>query len=225
MYEDYFEDYSEFDAKIEEFKDSLRSAVKQEYRDRIEYLEKELAELKDIKTNWNAKVAELNEAKKEVELAKREAIVETRKMRLSELLKDNFLTAYAIKSSIKHVHEKCDKCDEYGYIHFKSPQGYDLKEQCKCRTEIKHIYSVTEASVVKFVSDNRSMGKTTSVYYRYEHAEKKYCYSGDCEDEDRFILTTNICDNTPFVGIRANNAIFLNKETAQAYCDYLNSKE
>lgn len=219
MYEEYFDDYSEFEAKIEEFKDSLKNAVKQEYRDRIEYLEKELAELKDIKANWNAKLAELNEMKEELKLEKKAAIVEARKMRLSELLKDNFLTAYAIKSSIEHVHEKCNKCDENGYIHFKSPQGNDLQEQCKCRTEIKHVYSVTEATVVKFVSDNRSMGKTTSVYYRYEHTGK----NGDYDDEDRFSLTSNICDNKAFSEIRTYNAVFLDKETAQAYCDWLNS--
>ena len=219
MYEEYFDDCSEFDAKIKEFKDSLRNAVKQEYQDKIEYLEKELAKLKDIKTNWSTIIAELNEGKKEVELAKKKAIVEARKMRLSELLKDNFLTAYAGKSSINHVHEKCDKCDEHGYIHFKSPQGYDLQEQCMCRAEIKHVYSITEASVVKFVSDNISMGKTTSVYYRYEHQISSY------DDEDRFSLTTNICDNTPFAEIRPHNAVFLNKETAQAYCDWLNTNE
>ena len=83
MYEEYFDDYSEFEAKIEEFKDSLKNAVKQEYRDRIEYLEKELAELKDIKANWNAKLAELNEMKEELKLEKKAAIVEARKMRLS----------------------------------------------------------------------------------------------------------------------------------------------
>ena len=58
-YMDYF-DYSEFDAQIEEFKNSLRSSVKQEIMDKIKSLEEELDKYKDIKENYEAKMTEMN---------------------------------------------------------------------------------------------------------------------------------------------------------------------
>ena len=44
MYYDYWKEPNEFDQQIEEFKDALRSSVKDEIKEKIESLENELAE-------------------------------------------------------------------------------------------------------------------------------------------------------------------------------------
>jgi hypothetical protein len=216
-YYDFYDEPSEFEMQIEEFKDGLRKAVKQEYLTKIERLEKELAELKDLKENWNSKLAELEEAKRETERVKSEAMREARGLRLSELFADNFLTAWGIAYEWKYINEKCDKCDDKGYIHFFSPQGKEMTEPCCCR-EKKLVHTLTEAKVVKITSNNKSIGKTVRVYYRYNRYESKY-YN---EDEDRFEEVTQLADDMKFEDIKSWNEVFLSKEKAQAYCDWLN---
>lgn len=220
MYVDFFDEPSEFEMQIEEFKDGLRKAVKQEYLSKIERLEKQLSELQNIKENWDSKLAELEEAKRETEKAKSEAMREARKLRLSELFADNFLTAWGIAHEWVYSSEKCDKCDDNGYIHFLSPQGNEMKEFCRCR-EKKFVRSLTEAKVVKITSDNKSIGKKVTVYYRYQHYKNKIFN----EDEDRFKEVTHLADDMKFEDIKSWNEVFLDKGKAQAYCDWLNKKE
>ncbi len=167
MYEDFYYEPSEFDEMVEEFKDSLRSVVKQEYIDKIAKLEQELALMQDLRKNWNEKIAELKKAKTEAENAKNDAMREAKKLRLSELLSDKMQTAWGIAGEWECLHKKCDKCDDQGYIHFKSPQGTELTERCRCR-ETKYIYSPKEATVVEFKSDNKAFKKTVTFFYRYE---------------------------------------------------------
>lgn len=215
-YYDFYDEPSEFEMQIEEFKDGLRKAVKQEYLTKIERLEKELAELKDLKENWKSKVAELEEAKRETEKAKSEAIREARKLRLSELFADNFLTAWGIAHEWKYINEKCDKCDDKGYVHFFSPQGKEMTEICSCR-ERECVYSLTEAKVVKITSNNKT-DKLNIIYYQYERYKSDYFNT----DEDRFKEVTQLADNMKFEDIKSWNEVFLDKEKAQAYCDWLN---
>lgn len=215
MYDDFYDEPSEFEMQIEEFKDGLRQAVKQEYLTKIERLENELAELKVIKENWKSKVAELEAAKRETEKAKSEAMREARKLRLSELFADDFQTAWGIAGENVYIHDKCNKCDDDGYIHFTSPQGKELTERCNCR-EMKYIYSLTEATVVKIESDNKSIDKTVTVYYQYNYHKSKY--------SDSFETVTQLGDDMEFEKINRWNQVFLNKEKAQAYCDWINAK-
>lgn len=215
MYDDFYDEPSEFEMQIEEFKDGLRQAVKQEYLTKIERLENELAELKVIKENWKSKVAELEAAKRETEKAKSEAMREARKLRLSELFADDFQTAWGIAGENVYIHDKCNKCDDDGYIHFTSPQGKELTERCNCR-EMKYIYSLTEATVVKIESDNKSIDKTVTFYYQYNYHKSKY--------SDSFETVTQLGDDMEFEKINRWNQVFLNKEKAQAYCDWINAK-
>ena len=48
-YDDFYENYSEFDMQIDEFKSSLMKSVKQEFLDRMAKLEAQNLELEDIK--------------------------------------------------------------------------------------------------------------------------------------------------------------------------------
>ena len=68
-YDDCFYEPSEFDEKVEEFKDYLRQSVKEEVQQKIERLEKENAELRGVRDNWD-KVKRGYEAK-QIELERK----------------------------------------------------------------------------------------------------------------------------------------------------------
>ena len=50
--EDFYNEPSEYDQMVEEFRDSLMKSVKQDFLDRMKRLEKENAELREVKENW-----------------------------------------------------------------------------------------------------------------------------------------------------------------------------
>lgn len=76
-YDDFYEP-SEFDEKVEEFKDYLRNSVKDEIKEEISKLKEENAKLQAVRNNWD-------KLKSDYENKLQEIKKETAKMRLSEL--------------------------------------------------------------------------------------------------------------------------------------------
>lgn len=213
-YDDFYNEPSEFEMQIEEFKDGLRQAVKQEYLSKIERLENELAEFKSLKENWDDKVSELNKAKKDAEFAKSEAEQNAKSLRLWQLLSDCFETAYGVTCVYDYAFDKCDKCDEDGYIHYFSPQGRECKELCNCRKQVNS-YIITEAKLCKIRNCN------TKVYLYFKYRSTRTAWN---EVEDEYETVTDFVDNTPFEEINYYNRLFHSKEKAQEYCDWMNKK-
>lgn len=217
MRDDFYEP-SEFEFKIEELKEELRSSVKKEYTDRIEHLEAELARLKDIRDNYDEKVRELNVAKQNAEIAAANAENVARKASLHKLLEPMRVDAWAIDRKIVYVKDKCDKCDARRYLHYITPMGREAKEPCECSKQ-KNVFSLVEAEVYELVG--RSGGSGVKIYYQYER-------QSDYDWDDRFRITYRVYkDGTAFEDIifPADGIIFLNKEKAQEFCDWLNNKE
>lgn len=213
MYSDFY-DYnepSEFEMQIDEWKETLRSEVKKEYQEEMARLKEENAKLMDIKNNWNEKVSELEKEKAKVTYAIRSAGEEAKKMRLRELLEDFTKQAWGYKGNYEYIREKCDKCDEDGYIHYKSPQGRDVKEECNCRKRIC-FYSPVEAEIVEFKGR-----RDIEIYFQYKH--------NNYDDGDNYKLTTRVYNGEDFDSIESYwGMIFFNKEDCQRCCDYLNKK-
>lgn len=218
MYSDFY-DYdepSEFEMQIDEWKETLRSEVKKEYQEEMARLKEKNAKLMDIKNNWNEKVEELEEEKAKLTYAIRTAEKEAKKMRLRELLEDFTKQAWGYKCSYEYIREKCDKCDKNGYIHYKSPQGRDVKEECNCR-ERRYFYSPVEAEIVEL--NGRRGNENINIYFEY----KRNNYEDD--DRDNYTLTTRIYDGQDFDLINDYyGMIFWDKEDCQRFCDYLNKK-
>lgn len=218
MYSDFY-DYdepSEFEMQIDEWKETLRSEVKKEYQEEMARLKEENAKLMDIKNNWKEKVSELEKEKAKVTYALRTAEKEAKKMRLRELLEDFTKQAWGYKYRFEYIREKCDKCDENGYIHYKSPQGRDVKEKCDCRKEIC-FYSPVEAEIVEF--NGRKGYENIKIYFQYKH--NNY----DDDDKDNYTLTTRVYNGEDFDSIESYwGMIFFDKENCQRFCDYLNKK-
>lgn len=162
MFDDFYDDSPENEALIEEFKDSLLKSVKEEFLNEMDRLRKENAELKEFKikkAQYDFQLEELKHSKKlEIEQIKKEA----EKKRLMNVLKDNFIeTAYYPQCTWKYKYDKCDKCDEYRIIHFKSPLGHDFTEPCSCSERINY-WEPKECSVVRIQSEFNSL------IFRYE---------------------------------------------------------
>lgn len=213
-YDEYmFNPSTEFDEQIEELKDSLRSSVKGEFLERIKELEKELAELRELRENWNEKINEINKEKRELEKARTEAKKEAEKMRLSELLSDYFKEAWSVTGEHYYPNEKCDECGEEGYITFLSPQGREFKELCKCRQR-KLRYILTKSDVVEIRQEKNFKPEIYFKCLKYKNTEYY-----------EKIASVRFADNKPFNAAEIYAKIFFDKEKAQAYCDWLNQKQ
>ena len=212
-YDDFYDEPSEFDMQIEEFKESLRAAVKEEFQERMKKLEEENNELREIKKNWNEKIRELDNKKLEMNRAIRNAKDEARRERLSTLLEAFTKTAWGIKYTYEFIREKCNKCDEQGYIHYKSPQGNDMKEGCNCRKRVC-VYKPQEAEIIQF-DDYKGVIKPT---YGYERND-------NYDNYDSYKKTAKVYEGEDFKDIDYYSGIvFLDKDVCQKYCDYMNKK-
>lgn len=112
--------------------------------------------------------------------------------------------------------EKCDKCDEDGYITFYSPQGTKYREQCKCRhknviyypaeTRLARIFASKSPDTVQFYYDKvRGDGESCSEYVR--------CY------------VVRSSDFKPEIIGYSYDKVFESKEDCEKYCEWLNNKE
>ncbi|MBR3645643.1 MAG: hypothetical protein IKN54_04430 [Lachnospiraceae bacterium] len=208
MYDEFYDEPSEFDIQIEEWKDTLRECVKKEYKEEMERLRKENAELLDIKKNWQEKIRELETEKFKLKVATIDAENKAKKARLRELLDAFTKQAWGYKYTFKYIHEKCDKCDKDGYIHYKSPQGRNVKEKCDCRKQIC-FYSPQEAEIVE-IDDYRGEIKPTFAYNdNYDDYKKTTrVYAGE-----------NFDDIDNYYGM-----VFFNKDDCERFCEYKNSQ-
>lgn len=212
MYDEFYDEPSEFDMQIEEWKDTLRECVKKEYKEEMERLRRENAELRDIKKNWQEKIGELEAEKFKLKAATRDAENKAKKARLRELLDAFTKQAWGIKYSYEYIREKCDKCDKDGYIHYKSPQGRDVKEECNCRKRIC-VYRPQEAEIVE-IDDYRGKIKPT---FAYKKKDNEY---DDYQRTTRVYAGENFDDIDNYYGM-----VFFNKDDCERFCEYKNSEQ
>lgn len=223
-YDDYWAELSEFDQQIEEFKDSLRNSVKDEIKEKIESLENELSELKEFRDEKDKFIQEceskVREAKREAEVAIRtakESEEKWKKARLHQLLGDYLTVGWKVGNSWEYG-EKCNKCDENRKIHFTSPQGKKYTEDCQCAKR-HYKYFPKEATLCKFYVRKENFGWDDNRYYTVV----------DCDDDyDRYERADHVytsSDDIDYEKVNSYNAVFLNEEDCQKFCDWKNKQE
>ena len=223
-YDDYWAELSEFDQQIEEFKDSLRNSVKDEIKEKIASLENELSELKEFRDEKDKFIQEceskVREAKREAEVAIRtakESEEKWKKARLHQLLGDYLTVGWKVGNSWEYG-EKCNKCDENRKIHFTSPQGKKYTEDCRCAKR-HYKYFPKEATLCKFYVRKENFGWDDNRYYTVV----------DCDDDyDRYERADHVytsSDDIDYEKVNSYNAVFLNKEDCQKFCDWKNKQE
>ena len=219
-YDDFYEEPTEFDEQIAEFKAGLMKSVKQEFLDKMDRLEKENASLQDFKKRKEQMEREHQNALIEM---RNYIEAETRRVKnakLRTLLGEHLTVGWGLKS-IAARPPKCDKCDDNRRVHFKSPSGNELTEPCEC-DKAAHTYKPEELSLVKFYMDSEK--KT----YGEERVERHFTKASRWfdSDYDEYVDSSNIYEEgTPFEEVHHYGIVFLDKDTCQKYCDWLNEKE
>lgn len=208
---DYYEP-SEFDEAVEEFKDAIRRNVRQELQDVIEQIKKENAELREVKENWDKIKREHEQAMWELTLAKEHAKEEVYKERLVEFLRRFSFVGY--RPDADFVYEaKCDKCDEYRKIHFVSPMGREMVEDCSC-AKGKLVYNPKEVHLFSFTV----CGRNSEILY-FERFDEDI-------NHDRYEYVSEFYDNLPgkFDEVNQYRDVFKNKADCAEYCKWLTEK-
>ena len=228
-YEDFWSEPSEFEMQVEEFKDSLRKAVKDEIKDRIAYLEKELADLKEFRDEkdkiileYEAKIREARCEADAVMRAAKESEEKWKKARLHQLLGDYLTVGWKVGYSWEYG-EKCDKCDDDRKIHFTSPQGRAYKEDCQCAQKY-YRYFPKEATLSKIYvkkKDFRYDDKGETDFYNRYYTVK------DDGDYDRYESTDRVYTSSDidFNDVNTYSCVFLNEEDCKKFCDWKTEQE
>lgn len=218
--DDFFNEPSEFEQQVEEFKGSLKKSVKEEFLQRMEALEKENAALREFRDQRDRLIWECDPKVAKAEREAKEAEVKWKKARLHQLLGDFLTTGWKVDWTYEQG-PKCDKCDENRLIHFKSPQGRDHKEECDCAKKHNRFYP-KEAVLSKFHVRKKNFRSDvdTDWFNRY--------YTVESQDEyDRYETSSDVYESG-FVCEKVTNryrAVFLSEEDCQRYCDWLNEQE
>ena len=221
-YEDYYE-LSEFDEKIEEFKDCLRKSIKEETQELIIKLQEENEKLKDVKNNWESIQHEYENKTKELQKEISNAKAFAARMRLKELFEFCGMNMVLYYPGYDYVYKpKCKKCDDDRNVHFKSPSGRDCKERCSCAEKFKKYspkpYYCTEFRVDEHINSERKYPMlmwfrpydNNNSYDGYEASYLcEFVYSGEAFE---------------FVEENERRPFFRDKEQCQKYCNYLNNK-
>ncbi|MCM3704049.1 hypothetical protein [Paenibacillus macerans] len=215
-YDDFYDEPSEFEQQVDEFKQSLLNAVKDEFKTEMERLRKENAELQEIKNRKNEIEAEHTRALYQFESEKLQFENKMKRMRLAELLGENLLVAwFPAGQDIKKP--KCDKCDDRRMIMYTTPRGKTEYEYCEC-TETSRVYQPEEIQCYKFYQSKSSWGDnypTVSLYFQRK----------EDRDYDTFEARRHPYAGEPFEEVNKYSVAFNSPEECQAYCDWLNEKE
>lgn len=212
--EDFYREPSEFEEQVEEFKESLRKSVKQEFLDEMERLRKENKNLRDIKDKLDLFE---REKRKELSLLREktaDAAREARRVRFNQLFAEFMPAVYCVSYHFEKG-PKCDKCDENRIIYYTTPLGRKASEYCTCnQTRTVFEPEVRYASEIRL--NNWGGNDGLIVWYKPKR-----------DDED---VTSRVfkgyCDEMRPEDIEDKNlAAFKEMERCQAYCDWLNEKE
>lgn len=211
--ENFYREPSEFEEEIEKLKAALASSVQQKFLDEMDALRRENELLRDFRDEKEAYDRELAQAKAQYEAKRREAEMQANRKKLKDLLALFSVTGYRVWTNYVQG-PKCDKCDKDRKIHYVSPAGRKMTEDCTCAVQTP-IYSPKEVSLVSFYASD----KLSSMYFERESEDRDY---------DRYDMCAELYDrheDITFEKINKYRVVFLKMEDCQRYCDWLNEVE
>ena len=215
--DDFYYEPSEFDQQVEEFKASLMKSVKEDFLHRMEALEKENAALREFRDQRDTFIRDCNAR---VAAAQREARMAEEKWknaRLRQLLGDFLTEGWRISPTYEQG-PKCDHCDETRHLHFKSPRGRDLKEECDCaKTFVVYHPKKVVLSKLYVKKNDYYVNEWWGRYYTVEESNDEYRYDMMAEVYERGFRDFEKVKNTYW-------AVFLCEEDCRLYCERLNEQ-
>lgn len=220
-YEDFYdEEYDYFDSTIADLKEQLKKEVKQEIQDKIATLEKENAELQDVKENWEQIKQEyknkINEIQREKQYILDNAKRETYNATLKDLFDncDYFQKLYKVDYKTEEQ-EKCDKCDENRELTIEDCYGRKHKVHCKCSDKRKVYYSEENLDICVYIQKEKERDN-----FRFEFR------SNSSWEYGHKINKENVLEKFDKDKVKGYYwTYFTTLEEAQKYADYLNNIE
>ncbi|MFJ5713149.1 hypothetical protein [Neobacillus sp. NPDC093127] len=214
---DFYDEPSEFDAQVEEFKENLMKSVKKDFVSEMNRLRQENKELQDIKTNFEAVKRDFENKKRQLESEYQTLKSNVRRERLSQLMKDFEVELYSVASTSKSK-PKCDKCDKKRRIYFKTPSGKETYEMCECNDRIA-VYEPIPTILNSFSIGN---GEGFAWYkVKIDGSDEWLSYYEDSISGKELITSEVQFESVGY----AYRVLFKDKEIAQKYCDYKNKQE
>ena len=227
MDSDFWDEPSESDELIYNFKEALRKEVKQEVKDKIERLEKELADLKEFREEKEQYDNRINQLENKLKKTESEVEEKAKQLKLNEFLTMIESPAWCVHGDWEYLNPKCDKCDDSRTIHFLAPSGKEHTESCPYCSQRRYTYRPEEAVLVymkekelKRIKEYEMNGveliyvhkHQLNEYFKtdYDYTEIRRCYNGE--------------DVSKLNNYDANHMYFRNLEDCQKVCDYLNSE-
>lgn len=215
---DFYGEANEFERQVDEFKESLMKGVKAEFLEEMESLRKENSELQDVKKNFESIKRDYKQKENDLDRLQSTLESQVRREHWTKLLKDQEVVMYKPISSYEQG-EKCNKCDEYRYFHYTSPQGNKTKEPCSCSVR-KTVYKPSESVRYEF---KISRGEMTAWYKRSRYSDDSLVID---QDYDGAVSKKVVLDSSvDFSTLDYYTTVFKTEEDCQAYCDYLQEKE
>lgn len=220
--DEFYNEPSEFDIQMEEFKESLAKAVKSEFLEEMERLKMENQNLQSIKENFEQIKRDYERKKYECEMAKREAEEKAKHMRTEELLEKYKIFLWTVDWEYLYG-PKCDKCKDNRTVEISLPSGKKVTDECKC-SESRVKVMIPQRMVLWELSDRdhviaawyKACGKKEDRYYTLSYASSVFADGNIVKPGTSFDTLAEKEDQIQI--------LFRTKEECLAYCEYLNKK-
>lgn len=220
--DDFYDEPSEFEIQMEEFKEGLAKAIKSEFLEEMERLKEENRNLKEIKKHFEQIKRDYEQKKLECDRAMREAEDKAKRMNAEELM-DRFKTFFW-KPNWEYLYEsKCGKCNKDRMIKVTLPSGKIVDDECQCKKSMRKV--MFPGRMVRYeISDRDSgiaawyiaCGKKGDRYYKLDYASYVYGEKNMVQPGTGF----DVLDKEEYKGL----LLFSTREECLAYCTYLNKK-
>lgn len=220
--EEFYEEPTEFEEKMQEFKEEIARSVKKEFLEEMDRLRDENKKLQGIKEHFEQIKLDYQRKKQECDRIISQAEVRAKRTRLEELMKMFSLILW--KPDYEYLYgSKCDKCDRRRQIKITLPSGKTVEDECDCAKRKKVmlprivvLYEITDRNV-GLRAWYQACGKTGEKYYTLEHAFSIYANDNIVEPGTSFEELYKKEDK--------GKLLFRSKEECLAYCQHLNRKE
>ena len=231
MYNDYFDlpEPSTGDIVFEELKRVLLGTLKEEIKTELEALRKENAELRPYKEDRDRLQRDLERVRSDCNRRVREADTAAENRMFESLLGEHLVQAWKVGREYI-LPPKCEKCDANRKLHFTSPRGRDMTEECEC-AKSQTIYKPIPALLARFRVNPKARARnqfTDSCF----NSEKPlyYWYTTDYStldgaefriSDESEVGAPRSSDLKPFSELSEWHSVFTDIERCQEFCNYL----
>ncbi len=220
--DDFYNEPSEFEIQVEEFKESLAKAIKGEFLEEMGRLKEENRKLQEIKKHFEQIKMDYERKKSVCDQVMREAESKAKRMKAEELM-EKFKTFFWRPDWEYLYGSKCDKCDENRRIDVVLPSGKMVKDECQCKKSmmkvmvpermVRHELADTSQGIAAWYS---ACGKEGDRYYKLDYASSVFAEKNMVQPGTSFEVLEEMKGQSQL--------LFATREECLAYCEYLNEK-